>query len=355
MTTPTAETWKARPRVSVLLPTYNKAHFVDEAIRSVLDQTYRDFELIVVDDCSQDDTGSVVRPYLTDPRVRYFENPRNLGIGGNWNQALSHARGVYIKYLMGDDKFHPELLARYTRVMDENPDVALVTSHRAFFGDREGIKEQPVTGKCNGKEAIRLSFFEGNWIGEPTTVMFRASNLWLGTFKVEYQFVLDWDMWLRHLTHGDLYVVPEVLTYFRQDPGQMTRRVKENFRDIFEEYHLLNDVLAAPQLYGVVEDRAARRRVRKRLVGLYKRIPVMLARAEYRLAWQSLRYARRERVLGRVAAKALLRVLRGALGSSRWGADPELRGSVGRGAPGEGSAHHRRDAGPGSCSGGDNR
>ena len=81
------------PKVSVLIPTYNYAHILDETIESVLAQTYTDFELIIVDNCSQDNTEHVVSKYLIDKRVSYHRNSQNIGLAGNWNKCLELARG----------------------------------------------------------------------------------------------------------------------------------------------------------------------------------------------------------------------------------------------------------------------
>ena len=80
------------PTVSVVVPTYNYGRFLDEAIQSVLDQTFKDFELIIVDDNSNDNTKEVVKKYLGDCRVAYYKNERNLGMSGNFNQCVSMQR-----------------------------------------------------------------------------------------------------------------------------------------------------------------------------------------------------------------------------------------------------------------------
>src|SRR5687767_8430509 len=117
----------SKPKVSVLIPTYNYAHFLDETIQSVLNQTYSDYELIIVDNKSTDSTVELVGKYLGDPRVRFYQNEKNLGLTGNWNKCLEYATGEYIKFLCADDKFHPEMLAKFVAVMEENPTVSLVT------------------------------------------------------------------------------------------------------------------------------------------------------------------------------------------------------------------------------------
>src|SRR5688572_12302291 len=120
---------KANPKVSVLIPTYNYAHFLDETIQSVLDQTFTNFELVIVDNCSTDNTDEVVQKYLTDTRISFYRNETNIGLVGNWNKCLDYARGEYIKYLCADDKFRPELLEKFVAVMDQNPGVSIMSSY----------------------------------------------------------------------------------------------------------------------------------------------------------------------------------------------------------------------------------
>lgn len=91
------------PTISIHMCTYNRAHFIKQAIDSVLSQTFTDFELLILDDASTDNTKEVILPYLTDPRIRYITNEHNLGITKNRNKALSLSRGTYIAVLDSDD------------------------------------------------------------------------------------------------------------------------------------------------------------------------------------------------------------------------------------------------------------
>lgn len=139
-----------KPKISVLIPTYNYGRFLDETIQSVLSQTYTDFELVVVDNCSTDNTIEVVQPYLVDKRVRFYRNETNIGLVGNWNKCLELAQGEYIKFLCADDKFHPLLLQQFAAVMEQHPQVMLVTSFNSFFGDRDWQRTLPFTGLVGG-------------------------------------------------------------------------------------------------------------------------------------------------------------------------------------------------------------
>lgn len=233
-----------QPKVSVLIPCYNAAAFLDQSIQSVLDQTFTDFELIIVDNASEDGTPQLVKKYLTDPRVQYFRNEVNIGMSGNFNRCLTLAKGIYIKFLMADDLFHPHLLDRFVAVMDAHPKVTIVTSYRYLLSESGQAKvfETPFKGLQQGKSIICATLNDWNWIGEPTTVMFRSKNLNLGLFNPEYHYYLDWDMWLRHLGIGDCYFIPEPLSYFRMHGEQTSMKIKQNYSLYFEEYRFFKSI-----------------------------------------------------------------------------------------------------------------
>jgi glycosyltransferase involved in cell wall biosynthesis len=115
------------PSVSVLIPTYNRSWGLARAAKSVLAQTFTDFELVVTDDASPDDTEAVARSF-DDPRVVYRRNPANLGVPGNWGAALQLARGKYVCFLMDDDHYDPTFLASRVAVLESEPDLTAVFS-----------------------------------------------------------------------------------------------------------------------------------------------------------------------------------------------------------------------------------
>ena len=174
------------PRVSVLIPTYNCARFLPDAIESVLAQTFQDFEIIVVDDGSTDDTAQVVSRY---PQVRYILKEHS-GISASRNAAVSAATGEIVAFLDADDMFTPEKLQKQVDYLDENPDCHLIfTKAENFYEDEQaeqGEKQQALYNasleRCIITCAIRRSVFEkyGNFRtdyphGEDTQFMYRLS------------------------------------------------------------------------------------------------------------------------------------------------------------------------------------
>jgi len=210
-----------RPTVSVCMPVYRSERYIGAAIRSVLEQTFTDWELIVVDDCSPDRTFDIVRSF-DDSRMRVSRNARNLGPEGNWNRVLAQATGRYIKLLPGDDTLYPSCLERQVRVLSEQggEDIALVSCARDVI-DRNGRKvltaRVPGHGRIGGAQLIRRNVRYGtNIIGEPGAVLFRADIARrIGGFDASLGYVIDLDYWLRLLRHGDGYIIPDALCTFR--------------------------------------------------------------------------------------------------------------------------------------------
>jgi len=219
------------PKVSVLIPAYNYGHYISEAIDSVLEQTFDDFELIIVDNNSEDNTVELVSEYMKkDSRVSIHVNQENIGMYRNYNQALALASGEYIKFLNADDKFEPTLLEKFVDTLDKYEGISLVTSKRQYFGDKTDILEAGFTGEQNKEVILEKCFKEGNIIGEPTTVMFRRKHLNVGTFNIDLKMFADFDMWIKLLEVGNVYFVDEVLSYFRIHETQGTKYLNDEIK-----------------------------------------------------------------------------------------------------------------------------
>ncbi len=219
-----------RPKISVLIPTYNYARFLPEAIESVLAQDFRDFELLIVDDCSADDTAKIVQPFCArDERVRFSVNHANLGMVNNWNHCLQQARGEYIKFLFGDDKLcHPQALRKMVTLLESHPSATLAASARVILDDKSKAIDvwRPLAEGChNGQKIITAYLMENgkNLVGEPSAVLFRKADAARG-FDPQYRQIVDVEMWFHLLEKGDLAYTREPLCAFRCHPLQQTER-----------------------------------------------------------------------------------------------------------------------------------
>lgn len=259
---------KPAPKVSVFIPTYNYGAFLDEAIQSILGQTFTDYELIIVDNCSTDNTEELVQKYLTDPRVSYYKNETNVGLVGNWNRCLELVRGEYLKMLCADDRLHPQLLEKFVRVMDENPQVAIVGSHCEAFGDYSFCRVSPFVGLVTGNYVRQLLLGDVNVLRNPTVTMFRNKDAKkAGKFHMQLKKLADREYYMRLLNLGDCYVVPDSLSYVRQHTQRESAKIKVlKYNPIFENYAFIESVKKysrekdplLPQINAMMRQRAVR-------------------------------------------------------------------------------------------------
>lgn len=211
------------PLVSICIPTFRGAETIGATIKSVLEQTFSDFELIVIDDVSTDNTQAVVAQF-SDARLRYLRNERNLGPEGNWNRCLSEARGKYFKLLPHDDLLYPECLARQVAALDSDLDeqIALTFSARDVIGPSGKVLTRrgypgALDGRIASHDILRACVRRGtNLIGEPGAVLMRKSLAdRVGKFDGTNPYVIDLDFWFRMLAHGDAWYNPAPLAAFR--------------------------------------------------------------------------------------------------------------------------------------------
>ena len=244
-----------QPKVSVCIPAYNRQDFISETIESVLNQTFSDWELIITDNCSTDNTLNIIKEYASkDKRIVFRRNSENLGACSNGNMGYLLARGEYVKCLCSDDKMDPRQLEVFVDVLDKHPDVSIVTSFTKDFGETQHFRGEnyfPATGLIDGKTSQKDLLFNGNWIGSPSSTLFRHKDMHVGMNNKMWQFwVTDLELWMRLLGVGNAYVVPEVLSYLRIHSGQESTVHAQDFRLIRERIMLANIAFWFPHLYG---------------------------------------------------------------------------------------------------------
>ena len=188
------------PKVSVIIPTYNREKFIERSIRSVLDQTYQDFEIIIVDDGSTDNTRKVLGPYTGKLKYIYQENE---GSSAARNRGIKESIGGYIAFLDSDDIWMPEKLALQVDILDKNKNIGIVYSKMFMFnekGERIGTKPERATGR-NFTELIEIA-------GDiPTSSVLTRRECFdkAGLFDKDLPTIQDFDMWLRISEYYDIY------------------------------------------------------------------------------------------------------------------------------------------------------
>jgi glycosyltransferase involved in cell wall biosynthesis len=213
--------------VSVCIPVYNGADYIAQSVESVLAQSFGDFELIVCDNCSTDDTEAIVRSF-SDPRLRYLRNERNLGLVGNANRCLEVAAAEYVCIFHHDDVMLPDNLARKVAVLDAHPGVGFVHSNLLLI-DRVGRLVAPEIwaeeSRCDyieggrrafGKFVEKMPYASSIFIG--AVVARKACYEKVGTFSEQLPHCLDSEMWMRMMLFFDVACLGEPLVKYRVHP-----------------------------------------------------------------------------------------------------------------------------------------
>ena len=207
-------TVEARPRVAAVIPCYNAARHIGEAIRSILNQTYQPVDVIIVNDGSTDDLAAAVAPFRD--RIHVIDQP-NSGQAAARNRALAAAQATYVAFLDADDRWHPAKIARQVAMLEAQPDCGLVHTIAALI-DTEGraVRESPLlpppahraSGDC------LLALLSANAI-VISSVMVRKSLIDHESFGVDLCGVEDWDMWVRLAARTRFARIDEPLTDYR--------------------------------------------------------------------------------------------------------------------------------------------
>ena len=235
--------------MSIGIPAYNNADYIGETIESILAQSYENLELVIVDDNSTDNTYEVISAYEEkDRRVRVYKNETNLGMSGNWNRCLELTRGEYLKLVCADDLLSKDMVAREIAVLEEHPEVVMVSSDTRLVdlnGNYRGwYKRYKKRGLVDGREVIRKGFFSQDLFGAPQANTFRRTAFeQIGGFSSEFHYIVDYDFFVNVAKLGKIYIIHEPLNYFRvrgdSNTGQVMGENKEKTRTYVDEHYRL--------------------------------------------------------------------------------------------------------------------
>ncbi len=203
--------------VSILLPTYNCAPYIKEAIDSILEQTYQNFELIVIDDCSTDATFEILETYK-DPRMKLIRKPQQKGISDSLNIGISQSKGDFIARMDGDDISLPSRIEKQLNYLISRPEILVLGTAIHIIG-----KEKPE-GVFTSFDSIKAQFLVNNPIAHPSVMMraslFKTHNLTYDSFKEPAE---DFNLWVDVLAIGKMENLEEALLLYRKHPQQATR------------------------------------------------------------------------------------------------------------------------------------
>lgn len=245
---------KDKVNISVVMPVYNNARTLMEAVNSVLMQTYRNFELIICNDNSTDETEDILRN-ITDKRVQIIHNPRNLGEGPTRDQAISRAHGEWLAVIDSDDAWAPERLEVMLREVAASKYKMIFDNIYACHDTPSGmIPWRVLRGKhafgCNSKDPIDLSI-ETLINSEPMLIKPLLPLIYVKQYNVHHscQYGADIDFFLQLLAHGlQLTYIPKAMYYYRITPGSMSASTNRfiSMRETLE--NALNHFKHAPKV-----------------------------------------------------------------------------------------------------------
>ncbi len=211
------------PKVTVLMPVRNSAEFLTRSIQSILEQGFRDYELLIINDGSNDNSVEIVKSFF-DQRIRLIHNPHHLGVALTLNRGLEIARGTYIARMDADDKAHPERLAKQVAYLEKNTETGILGTWIRLFGDQPGVIER----KPVGHEAVRAGLVFDNTLFHPT-VMLRKSVLERNSLRYDTAFdrAEDYELWSRAAECCRIDNLPIVLLNMRIHGGSITTTKQE--------------------------------------------------------------------------------------------------------------------------------
>jgi glycosyltransferase involved in cell wall biosynthesis len=220
----------SNPKVTVAIPTCNRARYLGEAIQSVMAQTFADFTLLVLDNASDDDTLAVVTSF-SDSRILYIRHESNIGIVANWNEAVERCTGEYLVILGDDDKLLPEFLSRSVAVLNSDACVGFTFCHCNKVNERgEFIRlwgyDFPPAGFLTGHDYLVQTVQYGCCLTNSSTVILRRSVFdTVGLFEERLAHnTFDFNMWIRIASAFDTFFIDAVLVDYRLHAGQMSER-----------------------------------------------------------------------------------------------------------------------------------
>jgi len=233
-------------RISVIIPSYNHEPFIAEAIRSVLAQSYSDFELIIVDDHSTDGSLNVIDT-IADPRIHRLFLERNIGGAAALNTGIRISRGDYVALCNSDDAWHPDKLRRQVEILDAHPEIAAVFSDVDWI-DGAGapldsrfnwLKGTFTTPNRSSGSWIRHLVEHGNCLCHPSILIRRSVYDKIGFYNTWLRQLPDLEMWLRLLSRHTIFVMADRLVRFRWHDRNASRPSRSTSRRSINEYRLI--------------------------------------------------------------------------------------------------------------------
>lgn len=212
------------PVVSVIMPVYNSADFIKEAIESILNQTFSDFEMIVIDDCSTDNSAEIICS-IQDERLVFLKNDVNLGVAKTLNRGIEVAKGKYIARMDADDVSLPDRFDKQVSFFEAHPDYILCGGFAVTYDGESQFVYPSVDNYLRPLLLFQNVFVHPN-------VMFRADALKKLKYDEGFNFCEDYDLWFRCSRMGKIMVLPHILLRYRVHAGSVTFQKQKRMNDL---------------------------------------------------------------------------------------------------------------------------
>ncbi len=213
------------PLVSVVMPAYNAEKYIECAIESIVNQTYENFEFIIIDDCSQDSTPAIIKRFSdSDARIKGYRNEENLHIARSLNKGIGHSNGKYVARMDADDWAYPDRLEKQVQFMEQNPDVVICGGRMEICDEELNVSSQRVYQLKD--EEIRRRLYYHSPFSHPLIMMRKDALVHAGLYNVNLTDAEDYELYFRLGNlgkFGNLDVV--ILKYRKQDTSYSHSRV----------------------------------------------------------------------------------------------------------------------------------
>jgi glycosyltransferase involved in cell wall biosynthesis len=243
---------KKTPKVSVIMPAYNSEKYIGEAIESILNQTFTDFEFIILNDGSTDNTAKIIKEYAKkDKRIRFINNKKNRGIVGVLNQGLDLATGKYIARMDSDDISLPERFEKQIKYMEQHPECGVLGTWFHMFGNKDYI----ITNRPKILDILKI--LHGYSVGHPT-VMIRKSVIdkYEFRYKNDYKYCEDYELWSRMIFVTEIHNLQEVLLNYRWSGDNISVVHSEKQQELTEKVrqNILNKITQDKNIQDILKD-----------------------------------------------------------------------------------------------------
>ena len=250
------------PTVSVIIPLYNHESYIEDCIKSVLNQTFQDFEIIITDDYSNDRSVEIVESFH-DPRIKLLKNLNNLGGSVTANRCILNSTGKYIAMLSSDDIWHPQKLEMQINYLEKHSEIGVVFSQVEWI-DKNGnvfeAKKDPYFSVFNVNNRNRYDwlnyfFYKGNCLCHPSSVVRRECYNEVGLLNPAFSGLPDFDLWIRICLHYEIWILEEKLVRFRWLGNERNASGDNDInriRNSFEAFLILDQYLQIKDIHEVL-------------------------------------------------------------------------------------------------------